>query len=82
MKKTTKRHADSNREKQFAEMLKAALARPGVREAMAVYGVWQEKDRGLLPYRSATKEPARVTTTNSSNSQPTARTGPPPTGPA
>ena len=49
-----------------AEMLEAALARPGVREVMRVYGGWQEKDQGLDVYRSATKKPERITTTNSS----------------
>ena len=47
-------------------MPEAALARPGVREAMDVHRGWQEKDRGLDAYRSATKAPGRFTTTNSS----------------
>ncbi len=34
---------------------------------MAVYGSWLEKDRGLGVYRSATKQPARIATANSSN---------------
>ena len=51
----------------FRQSLEAALARPGVREAMKVYSGWQEKDRGLDVYRSATKKPERITTTNSSN---------------
>lgn len=48
-------------------MLEAALARPGVRELAKAYGSWQEKDRGLDAYRSATKKPERIMTTNSSN---------------
>ena len=61
-----KKPSGSRREQEHAEMLEAALARPGVREVMDVYRGWQEKDRGLDAYRSATKTPGRVTTTNSS----------------
>lgn len=57
----------SRREKEHAKMLEVALARPGVREVMQVYGGWLEIDRRLDPYRSATKQPERITTTNSSN---------------
>ena len=64
----TKREAasrpTSRREREHAAMLQEALARPGVREFMKVYGDWQEKDRGLDAYRAATKTPARTTTTN------------------
>ena len=35
----------SKRAQDHAEMLEAALARPGVREMMKVYGGWQEKDQ-------------------------------------
>lgn len=59
----------SRREREHAEMLEAALARPGVREVMKVYGGWQEKDRGLDSYRSATKEAQSIVTTNSSNAR-------------
>ena len=62
----TRRRSGSRREREHAAMLEAALARPGVREVMDVYRGWQEKDRGLDAYRSATKAPGRVTTTNSS----------------
>lgn len=55
------------REAQHAELLEAALARPGVREVMQVYGSWREADRGLDIYRSATTTPEKITTTNSSN---------------
>ena len=62
----TRRRASSGREREHAEMLEAALARPGVREVMDVYRAWQEKDRGLDAYRSATKAPGHATTTDSS----------------
>ncbi len=58
---------NSDREREHAAMLEAALARPGVREAMQVFGGWQEKDRGLDAYRAATKAPTRTTTTDHSN---------------
>ena len=56
----------SMRAQKHAELLESALARPGIREVMKVYGGWQEKDRGLHAYRSATKKPERITTTDSS----------------
>ena len=62
----TRRGARSGREREHGEMLEAALARPGVREVMEVHQGWQEKDRGLDAYRSATKAPGHVTTTDSS----------------
>ena len=58
--------SSSSREQEHATMLQAALARPGVREVMDVFRGWQEKDRGLDAYRSATKSPGSVTTSNSS----------------
>ena len=60
------KRSKSKRAQNHAEMLEAALARPGIREIMKVYGGWQEKDQGLDVYRSATKKPERITTTNSS----------------
>lgn len=65
-KQETSNRSGSRRAREHAEMLEAALARPGVREVMDVYRGWQEKDRGLDAYRSATKVHGRVTTTNSS----------------
>ncbi len=62
----TRKRSDSKRERERAEMLEEALARPGVREVMGIYRVWQEKGRGLDAYRSATKAYGRVTTTDSS----------------
>ena len=49
------------------EMLKVALSRLGVREAMEVYSGWLEKDQGLNSYRSATQKPMKMITTNSSS---------------
>ena len=63
-KQETKKRPGSIREREHAEMVEAALARPGVRELMAVYRGWQEKDGGLDAYRAATKAPGLVTTTN------------------
>lgn len=67
----TKRKVDesqrSTRERDHDAMLKAALARPGVREAMEVYGNWQEKDREMEAYRSVTQDSEQFTTTNHSN---------------
>ena len=54
----------SRREREHDAMLQEALARPGVREVMQVYGGWQEKDRGLEAYRGATRAPASTTTTD------------------
>ena len=65
-KMQTEKRSTSKRAQNHAEMLEAALARPGVREFMKVYGGWQEKNQRLDVYRSATKKPERITTTNSS----------------
>ena len=64
----TRQRRSSRREREHAAMLEAALARPGVREAIAVYRGWQEKDRGLDGYRSAVKAVGRTTT--SKNTEP------------
>ncbi len=66
-KKEANKRSGSRREQDHAAMLEAAMARPGVREVMQVYGGWQGKDRGLDAYRAATRAPGRITTTNSSN---------------
>lgn len=58
---------NSKRKQAHADLLKAALARPGVHEAMQVYCSWLEKDQGLNTYRSVIQKPAIVTTTNSSS---------------
>ncbi len=65
-------HADktqSNRAAVHAAMLKEALRRPGVREAMEVYRDWQRTDNGLASYRAATKQPSITTTTDHANAQ-------------
>ncbi len=58
----------SRREREHAELLEAALARPGIREVMEVHGAWQKRDRGLDAYRRAIKKPERIVITNSPNS--------------
>ena len=58
--------SESRRAQAHAKMLKAALGRPGVKEAMEVYGGWRERDSGLNSYRAAAKKPSRIVTTNSS----------------
>ena len=65
---TSKRRSPSRRKREHMELLERAFARPGVREVMNIYDNWREKDRGLNSYRAATKNPGRITTTNSSNS--------------
>ena len=57
----------SNREQAHAEILKEALSRPGVHEAMQVYRNWPEKNQNLKSYRSAIQKPPIITTTNSSS---------------
>ena len=66
-KQDTDARRPSGRGREHAEMLEAALARPGVREIMKVHGNWQEKDRGLDAWRSAAKEAWNTITTDSSN---------------
>jgi len=53
------------REENPDKMPEKALARPGVRETMQVYGYWQKKDRGLDPYRSAIIPSVQITTRTS-----------------
>ena len=48
-------------------MLETALARPGVREVMAVYQNWQKADSGLDAYWATKKEPLTITTTDRAN---------------
>lgn len=65
-------HRDKNpskRAKEHDTMLKEALARPGVREVMKVYGYWQQADKGIDAYRAASKEGRAVTTTDHANPQ-------------
>ena len=59
----------STRSEQHDAMLKEALARPGVREVMEVYGAWRQIDRELNTYRAATKRAPTITTTDHANAQ-------------
>lgn len=59
----------SDREKEHAALLKEALDRPGVREAMKVFHDWQRADRGLDAYRAATKVPYVTRTTDRANAR-------------
>ena len=65
-RKTDEGKPGSERARARDELLEAALARPGVKEFMEVYGDWREKDRGLDTYRAATKTPGRAATAGSS----------------
>ena len=60
----------SERARAHAALLKEALKRPGIPELMRVYGDWRTADRGLGPYRAATKAPWRTTTTDHANPRP------------
>lgn len=57
----------SKREKELAELIEKACSRPGVREFMEVYNIWQEKDRALDAYRLATGRSSWTIATNSSS---------------
>ena len=57
----------SKRAEEHAAMLKEALARPGVREVMKVYGEWWHIDRELDAYRAATRRAPTITTTDHAN---------------
>lgn len=59
----------SKRAQEHAAMLKEALARPGVREVMKVYGGWRHIDSALDAYRAATKRAFTITTTDHANPQ-------------
>ena len=66
-KRKVNKQTVSRRKQAHAKMLKAAFASPGVNEVMQVYGNWRQKDQWLNSYRSSTKNPVRITTTNSSS---------------
>ncbi len=57
----------SQRERVRAALLEEALKQPGVRDVMEVYRNWQRADEGLSAYRAATKESARIRTTDHAN---------------
>ena len=65
-KRKVNKQTVSRRKQAHSEMLKAALARPGVNEVMRVYGNWRQKDQWLDSYRSSTRNPVRITTSDSS----------------
>lgn len=69
MARHTAKPQSSNREQEHAAMLGEALARRGVREVMQVYQNYQKADKGLDPYRLATKHPEVVITTDHANTQ-------------
>ena len=58
---------ESDIRKRHAEMLEAAMSRPGIPEVMKVYGGWKEQNRRLDASRAAMKRPARVITADRSN---------------
>jgi len=64
---TDRKKEQSKRAQDHEEMLKAALARPGVREVMQVYGGWKEADRELDAYRAARRRTGSAVTTSSSS---------------
>ena len=51
------------------QMLKEALAHPGVYDLMKVYRNWQEKDQQIEPYRFCIQESTKTKTTNSSSTK-------------
>ena len=59
--------SESKRQIAQTAMLEEALRQPGIREMITVYEDWRIADRGLEPYRAATKEPMSITTTNHAN---------------
>ena len=60
----------SERERAHAAIVDEARKRPGIPELMRVYGDWRDADRGLDPYRAATKAPWRSATTDHANFRP------------
>lgn len=67
MKKNRAEAPPSAREQAYADLLRKALERPGIREVMQVYENWREVDHALAPYRAATREPEEITTTDHTN---------------
>ena len=49
------------------EMLKEALARPGVKEIMDAYNRWREIDNSMDAWREATADHSYIITTNTSD---------------
>lgn len=69
MAKPNFRPKTSTLEQERAALLREALARPGVREVMRVYGLCQEQDKGLNAYRAATRKSFETITTNRTNAR-------------
>ena len=64
---TQRETAPSDRSQKHAALLKEALDRPGVYEAMKVFHNWQRTDRWLDAYRAATRERHISITSDRSN---------------
>ena len=60
----------SERERAHAALIEETLERPGIPEIMRVYGDRRTADRGLDPYRAATRVLSRSTTTDHANPRP------------
>ena len=69
MEKSRPRPRTDTLEQERKVLLQKALARPGVREVMQVYGLWQEQDKGLDPYRAATRKSFKITVTSHANTR-------------
>ena len=57
----------SKREEARAALVAEAIRRPGIREIMDVYENWRHADRGLDPYRAATRWAFELPATDHSN---------------
>lgn len=64
---TKQAKAQPQRERSRESMLEEALKQPGVHDVLEVYRDWQRADSGLSAYRAATKEPAKIVTTDHAN---------------
>ena len=69
MTKSSTNPQGSNRVQERDALLKEALAQPRVRDIMRVYQNYQKADKGLDPYRLATKRPEKSPTTDRANLQ-------------
>ena len=58
---------ESKRERQYYEMLKAALKQPGVNEASELLEKWQAIDNNFARPNDSTSESITVTTTSSND---------------
>ena len=67
MTENPKKLSKTQREQAYAALVKEAQKRPGIREIMSVYEDWRRVDRGLEPYRMATREPQLITATDHVN---------------